>query len=57
MCTEMEKQYEYVSFPLELNPFIYIDCELLGAHICVKIRDNVFLNVLLLTKIIGFVIF
>ena len=45
MCTEMEKQYEYVSFPLELNPFIYIDRELLGSHICVKIRDNVYLRV------------
>lgn len=28
MCSEMEKQYEYVSCSLELNPFIYIDREL-----------------------------
>ena len=45
MCREMEKQYEYVSCSLELNPFIYIDRELLGSHICVKIRDNVYLRV------------
>lgn len=45
MCSEMEKQYEYVSCSLELNPFIYIDRELLGSHICVKIRDNVYLRV------------
>ena len=45
MCSEMEKQYEYVSCSLELNPFIYIDRELLGSHFCIKIRDNVYLRV------------
>lgn len=45
MCSEIEKKYELVSCSLELNPFIYIDRELLGAHFCVRIRDNVYLRV------------
>lgn len=45
MGSEIEKKYEQVSCSLELNPFIYIDRELLGSHFCIKIRDNVYLRV------------
>jgi hypothetical protein len=45
MCSEIEKKYELVSCSLGLNPFIYIDRELLGAHFCVRIQDNVYLRV------------